>query len=165
MKRKKNTKSGLFFGFIIFLGFGVLMMYLWVDSMKSIKESKSWPSVDGKVVSSTIEIKQQESNGKMIDMFYPKVRYEYFVSGSQFYNNRISFGDYGSNKRKSAGKICNKYPTNLNVTVYYNPQNPKISVLKRKGGLGNLVTLAVGILFSLGGVLLFVTLVKKLIKG
>lgn len=165
MKRDSNTKSGLFFGFLIFLGLGVFMIYFWMNSMKEIKASKSWPSVEGKVISSTIEIKQQESNGKMINIFYPKVRYGYFVSGSQLFNDRISFGDYGSNKRKSARKICNKYPADLSVTVFYNPQNPSISVLERKGGLGNLVALAVGILFCLGGVLLFVTLIKKLING
>lgn len=165
MVQETNSKSGLFFGFIIFLGLGILMLYFWSNSMKSIKESKSWPSVKGKVVSSTIDVRQTESNGKMIDMFYPKVRYGYFVSGTQFYNDKISFGDYGTNKRRDARKVCNKYPENSEVTVYYNPMNPKNSVLKRSGGLGNFISLAVGILFTLGGILLFVTFIKKLIKG
>jgi len=162
MKQETNSKSGLFFGFLIFFALGVLMLYFGFNSMKTLRESKSWQSVKGEIVSSTVEIRQEESNGKMIEMYYPNIRYGYFVAGSQFFNNKISFGDYGSNKRRTASKICNNYPADLAVTVYYNPKDPQNSVLERKAGLGNLVTLGVGILFILGGILLFVALIKKM---
>jgi hypothetical protein len=165
MSQNQNTKSGLFFGFIIFLGLGIATFYFGMNNYKMYKASKSWPSVKGTVTESRVAIRQTESDGKMINMYYPKVVYHYFVNDTSFTNNKISFGEYGTDKRKHANKVIGKYPVNSEVTVYYNPKNPQEAVLERKAGFGNYLTLGVGLAFILGGILLLFALIKKIISG
>ncbi len=165
MSQNKNTKSGLFFGFIIFLGIGIATTFFGMNNLKKFSASKSWPSVKGTVTVSEIDTRQMESNGKWINMYHPQVVYNYFVKDKAYTNSKISFGDYATNKRKDANKVIRKYPVNSEVTVYYNPINPQEAVLQRKAGLAAYGIVAIGVLLSLGGLFLLFALIKKFITG
>jgi hypothetical protein len=55
--------------------------------------------------------------------------YNYTVNEKTLSGIRVAFGTYNSNQ-SHAQDIVNKYPQGKSVTVYYNPQDPKVCVLE-----------------------------------
>jgi len=66
--------------------------------------------------------------------YHPEITYEYFADGQKFKGitdlNVPGFG--GKNYRKNnASKIINEMPAGTELKVYYDPDNPQISVLHK----------------------------------
>lgn len=138
-----NIEIGIIFsiGIFLFLNF----FYLFYMS----KKTKMWNAVKGKVLSSNIDsIKYVGEDAAQ--SYKARVEYQYSVNGESYSSKRIFYGDYlRSNMPWRAKKIIKKYAKDEMVTVYYNPQNPKDSVLET--GLNYVVykTLFVSVLFIL----------------
>ena len=114
---------------IIFL-FGIILLlnfiYLFITSTKT----KKWIIVKGKMLSSNIDCINYI--GEDADRSYKaKVKYQYSVNGESYLSKKIFYGDYmRANLPYQAKKIVKKYGKDEIVTVYYNPNNPKKSVLE-----------------------------------
>jgi len=65
---------------------------------------------------------------------FPMVVYEYQVNGIKYISNRVRAQDASGPTLGSAlyaNPLLKRYPKGATVTVYYNLQNPKESVLER----------------------------------
>lgn len=110
--------------------------------------SSNWANVSGAIVSS--EIAAGRHNAR-----YVTVEYVYKVGGSNYRNDRISFGDGVPSKFGSADDFVKQHPPGTPVTVYYDPRNPARSSLFTSGTVGGYLLLAlvcwgfaIGILYS-----------------
>lgn len=94
------------------------------------RKTKKWNSVKGKVLSSNID--SIKYVGEDADQLYKaRVEYQYSVNGESYSSRKIFYGDYlRSNIPWRAKKIIKKYAKDETVTVYYNPEKPKESVLE-----------------------------------
>ena len=115
-------------GIIFSLGIILLLhsFYLFIISTKT----KKWTATKGKVLISNIDCSGYI--GEEADRLYKaKVEYQYNVNGESFFSKKIFYGDYvKANMPYRAKKIIEKYGKDEIITVYYNPDNPKKSVLE-----------------------------------
>ena len=150
-------------GGLLVLIFGIISIVMLVKHFrdkKKIVESDNWASVQGQIIFS--DIRRQDSinaEGHQNVSYVPEVRYRYEHLGTEYTNDKISFGGKIGRTVKGANTILARYPVGENVTVFYNPANPADSVLERR--VGSSVFLWVGLLFvfltlaviAVGGVL------------
>ncbi len=90
-------------------------------------QSKSWIPVEAKVVESSVKWAKLRS-----PKYLPKVTYEYSAEGRSYTGNRISFCEYMRFYR-ACQKVIDQYPAGKSITVYYEPGNPRYSVIQNGG--------------------------------
>lgn len=100
-----------------------------------LKASVDWPGTDGKIIKHLIyEKKTGRFSHSPRTHYFAEPTYEYVVNGKRLNNHRICFYHSNCNSgttRKDAESLLQQYPLNSAVTVYYNPDNPAISTLRR----------------------------------
>ncbi len=167
MGKKKNTKTGLFLGIIIFGSLGVFLLFPWVQSIRMVHAGKTWSSVSGTVVSSGVKqvLDSTDKKGRKNFSYRAIVKYSYKVEGQNYISSRITFGDYGTNTPGHGASIVANYPEGKRVRVYYNPDAPMHSVLERRTGVGNIIPILVGILLLLVSFLMLGALIHKLLTA
>lgn len=111
----------------VFILIGGAILYSGVKSLFEANASKSWPTVQGKVISSSVDSKSSSKGGTT---YHAEVLYEYRVGGETHSSNDVAYGSYGSSNPSHARSIVNKYPAGKEVTVHYSPSNPSKSVLE-----------------------------------
>ena len=87
--------------------------------------AKSWPSVTARKLREGIENSRTKS-GETYSAGYFMI-YEYTVNGEKFTGSNISFSPKSPSERRDDGE---KYKDAVEVTAYYNPQMPQMSVLE-----------------------------------
>jgi hypothetical protein len=95
-------------------------------------DSPGWPTVQGKVIKSYIG--GASPTGSAHENFMPKVVYVYSVDGVNYERNKIFFLEDGRGLSWSKKKVA-KYKIDQQVLVFYNPQDPRISVLEPGGSI------------------------------
>lgn len=149
-------KKDLLMG-IAFLAAGLGVAAWGFMNLSTAMESKSWPTADGKIISSTV-VKKVESytdsdrRRKTRTIYEAQVRYDYKVGGHSFIGSRITTADSGSSSESRAKKISKRYAPGSACTVYYNPDKPAQSVLKAGITFGTLMIPGIGILFAVLGI-------------
>lgn len=123
------------------------LYFTFIAAPKAIN-SNDWPQAQGKITSSEIvQRSRTHRTGKRITIYSARIHYQYAVDNKSLTNHQLKWAD-----RNSSGKVeqnmNNKYPVDANVTVFYNPENPSVSVLQKGLSLGHILT---G-LFLLGGI-------------
>lgn len=107
---------------------GVLLTIgLWLAAGRAerrIEESQRWLSVRGRVVSS--KISRARSNR------WPTVRYAYEVRGVRHESARLAFIQKNRSQAECQA-VVDRYPPGAEVDVWYDPMQPKSSVLEREG--------------------------------
>jgi hypothetical protein len=93
-----------------------------------------------------------------------RIAYDYSVEGVRYTGDRVSYGHYDTEDEADAGEVVARYPPGTAVKVHYMPGNPAESVLEPGSGGLPWLYLALGIVFALVGVALFV-LVPRLMAG
>ena len=135
---------------------GIFLLTWGGYEMKRAYESRIWPDTQGTVTSSRIgKHSHRDSNNHTRIVYTPKIRYQYQVEGKHYTCNRIEFGGKSGGKRSKAKKVVDKYPSGKKVTVYYNPQDPKVAALKAGFSWGALFAFLAGIIFFGVGVMGF----------
>lgn len=116
-------------GSLIFLGFG-----LW--AINKGMQSENWDKGTATITSS--EIEKTESKSKDAQGFTQtstsysvRVTYAYTVEGSGYEGNTIGFGTMSHNEKSDAQEELKSYPKGKTIDVYYDPENPSDSVLKK----------------------------------
>jgi len=141
----------LFLSFFILLG--AFFLWIGVKILHTANASKSWPTVTGKVVSSSVGTQRGDKGGIT---YHGEVLYEYVVDGKTLSSHELSFGDYGSNDPSHAREVVNKYPVGTVVTVHYSPSNPEKAVLE-PGIIGHTYFVPIfGAIFFTGPLLMFI---------
>ena len=99
---------------------------------------RQWPSTDGVVVRSELEVTKKASGFRrsgvtvQSDYYVGKVEYQYTVDGQPHTGHEIGGGGgVGSFHRHVAQAALEKYPVGQAVTVYYNLRRPEWAVIDR----------------------------------
>jgi len=92
--------------------------------------SKSWPSTQGVVLSSRIS-----SHPGSHASWFPVVTFQYTVDDRAFEGDVIAFHSLsgprvGGNNRADVQEMADSYAAGTTVEVYYDPQDPAVSVLQ-----------------------------------
>jgi len=151
-------------------GFGVAFIILgatvsllaFVNIVKGIWSNK-WPSVEGNLLSiGKHSIKGVLSDRTLGDEDYLmagtkiKLSYTYNVGGVDYQGKRFSFADTTIRSASALRRILDEYKNNKTVNIYFQPENPSNSVLRRGISTSNFTALIPSLLFiSLGVIVLF----------
>ena len=131
---------------------GILFILIGINTIYQAYKSSSWPSVQGKIISS--EIKSHSSTytdtttnrTKNETVYDAQINYRYVVNGITYSNDDVKVGGtIKTNTSVWARKLLDKYPREKVVNVYYNPEDPFQSVLEKGFHLSTWAFLAVGL--------------------
>ena len=154
----------LSFGFwsMIFLGFG-----LW--AINKGMQSENWDKGTATITSSRIEKKESRSKDaqgftKTSTSYSVRVEYTYTVKGSNYEGNTVGFGIISHNERSDAQEELKSYPKGKTIDVYYDPENPSDSVLKKGVFWPMYIVIAVMVIILLGSIWASFALTKYLKK-
>jgi hypothetical protein len=143
---------------VLFIAIGIGLIFLHRRNKRKTEESLSWPATIGTVSESTVKqgssvLMSSDENGESSPVYTAEVSYSYQVGGVEYTSKRVTFGGSKSySKRESAEKEAALYPVGTQLTVYYNPKNPKEAVLDRTAKGSNMV-LGMGIMFIIIGLI------------
>ena len=114
------------------------------------KESKSWDSTEGEILTSDV-IKEFNNNSEGNNLMYkPEICYSFSVNGQQFISNKIRIMfNFSTNWSTRAYRLVKKYPINSKVTVFYDANNPEDSVLEPGIKFEIIVMIIIGFLITL----------------
>jgi len=142
--RKKTGCLGSISSMGIFLLIGLgLSVWGWTI-LQDARASASWPSVEGRVISSEVT-RSTDADGAV--SYSPEVTYSYTVENASYTNGRIKFGENAYGNRNKAEEIAANYPVGRTVTVYYEPEQPALSVLEPGVTAGSFIVLCIGVFF------------------
>ena len=135
--------------FFVGIFFVALSIFLLINKTKAkslIAESKSWPKARGRMLTS--KAAKYKAIGTRWDFI---ANYEYTVNGKSYKNNVTAF--YTISNKEEAEALANDFPLGEDIKVFYNPANPRQSVLKMGNGdrtaNGEIIFSIVGIAFGL----------------
>ena len=138
-------------GAVIFISVGILIAFSAYSTYKTSEESKTWPTVNGKIIRSEIE-QHDSTTGEGPDKKnpapeYAKIAYQYNVDGQRYESTKISFTSSSGN----AQQIISRYPKGKSVRVYYNPEKTSQAVLlPGNSGINYVPYIFAGVLILLG---------------
>lgn len=149
-------------GGLAFCLFGGGVSMLAVRSMKRILATRSWPSVQGNVLSSYVEEHTWTKKGGAYDhsSFNLLISYEYFIGAKRFHSDQAATQtgrSYGT--REVAESQAAKSQVGSEIKVYYDPVNPAESTLTNKFSFKPFFGLLFGLTFLVLGV---VTLISSM---
>jgi len=84
-----------------------------------------WPATTGKVIS--CDVKRVPSS-KGPSKFQPVISYSYQINSVEYVSDRYS-STIARGSSQWANEVISKHPANSSIQVFYNPKNPKNSVL------------------------------------
>ena len=159
---KKHTKKSLISQLLIclaLLSFGMYFSIIGIDVVSEGRASMKWPQTKGVIESSRIVRMDDKQIKYQIEM-----KYKYEVKGESYTNGRFSLNSYPTRSARTNADIVNPLPAGKEVTVYYNPENPVISVLQPGTNSITFIPAALGfllIVISIGKVLIWYHEVRK----
>ena len=145
---------------LMFVVVGAGMAFFGIRDIVRAKGSVNWPTVHGKIVSSSVEILHTRTgtSGKRSSTIYARLFYTFSVDGKSYTGNRVCYGDYNSEGPSHAYRVVNRYPKGKDVRVYYMPDNPKVCLLEPGNQRGSYITPGIGLfLFILGSLAAMIT--------
>ena len=135
-------------------GMGLMAIFIGMQEIIGAYSSKGWPSVMGTVIRSKVLVSKSStsSSGQLSrteTSYTPDVAYRYVVDGTTIKNDNIRYG-LATNKYISEN-LVKQYPVGKEVKIFYNPGNPKQSVLQ-PGYFGGLLLMPIlGLLATSAG--------------
>lgn len=123
---------------------GVFFVVMGTREWMYARESVSWSSVPGRVLTSRVSRSTHHNKGSTSHSHTPQVEYQYSVGGATFTSSKVSFQVRGEGA-SGAQAIVDKYPPNSPVEVFYDPTDSSRSVLEPGDGWANLIPPAVGL--------------------
>tara|TARA_B100000767_G_C19519803_1_gene431955 strand:+ start:121 stop:645 length:525 start_codon:yes stop_codon:yes gene_type:complete len=88
------------------------------------------------------------------------VEYEFKVKDRKYVSDKVSYGNKHFREKLKAEEITNRYPIGKKVTVYYENNNPELSILEPKENSNNELLIALTIFGSFIIFLIGVLLVR-----
>lgn len=141
------------------LGYAMWCAVVWTVFKKwqligQVRQSLSWPSTDGEVISSSLSSESSGTHDNPNTVFRANIKYSYEVDSRKLVNDKICIG--GQLKISLKGKAeqtCRNYPTGKSVRVHYNPNKPSDSVLETREET-SWFYLAIGLVLAIVGTLM-----------
>jgi hypothetical protein len=115
---------------LTFIAFGLVFLFIVVFSVIYSLKARHWTMTIGKIIHSEVCISHDTEDST--DTYRPKIVFEYSVFGEKFICDRLFFGVkiMTNGNLVNSRKLVEKYTVNKEVTVYYNPDKPKQSVIE-----------------------------------
>jgi hypothetical protein len=89
-------------------------------------DSRTWPHVNGKIVHSKTErVRRVDGPESTVGI----VEYKYVIDGSTLTSRQVALGG-GEEVRYDMNAVLARYPSGSEVSVYYYPPDPRLSVLE-----------------------------------
>ena len=142
----KDIKGGKWFlrAFLgAFLAIGLGMITVGVSSIKTAKDSETWPSIEGMILKSKITI----NDGDDSVTYGADVSYQYVINNQTYKGDKVTISEMSTSDRSRARKIVNRYPSGQKVAVFYDPVAPETSVLERGLSGGSWLVPGIGLFF------------------
>lgn len=133
-----SNAQQLFGPFLILMG-ATYIGYVWFKELK-VKASQSWPSVSGKITRSKVVQKTSHNaaSGSPNMTYQADIEYRYKVRTRSLKGHTICIGgEVYTSFTDRADRWVQRYPEDSEVTIYYNPKNPKEACLERSGEMGS----------------------------
>jgi hypothetical protein len=117
---------------LIFLPMVVLIAVAVASKSRDFVRAQSWTTTTGKIVRSELVAKHHRFQGEAETVInVPAVEYEFTAGGRKYLGSRIGIGDDTGGANSEA--TLARYALGSDVTVYYDPDDPKNCVLERGG--------------------------------
>ena len=121
-----------------------------------------WPTVEGQVVSRTVESRQTtKDNGEVVETYSPKVTYRYKMGDDFVLGTGLSRHPQQRTLRGVAERELEAYVPGTKVTVHYNPDNPDETVLQKSDTLGPFQAISAGLCIGLSCVAIFIISIRR----
>jgi|GEM_PF-3889473 len=112
------------FGGIMFIIIGSIFLVLIVGDVWDAVNSRGWEKVQGKIISSEVEMYISiDSEGSSTEMYSAVIEYNYSINGVLYQNSKISFTDYSTSSAEPMQEIVDSFPTGSAVAVYHHPND------------------------------------------
>jgi hypothetical protein len=126
-----------FLGNLLFVAILIFMGYQWWSHHQERNASINWPSTEGKITKAYLKEIQHTNDrddkgwiGRSTYTDYEvRINYEYEVDGRFYNGDRIEVTNPSYSTESKAMQALAEYKEGKKVTVYYNPKNPRHSVL------------------------------------
>ncbi len=152
----------LFLFALVFVMIGGGTLFFWgIPTIQKAYESVHWPSVQGAIIVSHFS-SDSDSDGTT---YKADIGYDYSINGQNLSGSTVSFGAPNSSNASEIRAIVNHYPLGALVPVYYNPDDPSISVLEPGINWSIFFIAGIGALFLLVGLIMAVQALKGKPKG
>jgi hypothetical protein len=157
---KRFFLARIFPWIVVFVG--AFAMFVGIENGVKARDSLQWPTVEGKVVSSSIQSERTSrgAGGGSSTTYRARVVYEYAVDRTTYNGERIAYGEYATGNPADAERIIEKYPKDKKILVYYMPDNHGESVLEPGQAGLPWFFLGLGVVFLFIGIVLVVFLPK-----
>jgi hypothetical protein len=114
--------------------FGLAVLVFFFAYRRYVSQAAKWPTVPGKVATSTTESFVNREDGRDRTSYAPVIEYSFNVHGIEYRSRKITIGVATSGSQRFAEGIAAKYPEGKNVTVHYDPADPSNAALENAGG-------------------------------
>ncbi len=148
----------------VFLTIGWVFYNTGLENVALGEESLEWPHVEGKVISSRVNV--SKGTGTKQDSYTPMVTYTFTVNGSAYEGDQVAFGALYDGR--TAGQTVSRYQKGKTVKVFYDPEDPNVSVLEPGAEQASNLYHAFGLIFLIFGSLvaaLLIPLTFRAIRG
>lgn len=145
------TTATICSGFFFLVGLGIVLSG--VRTYTRSKQISNWLITTG-----TVKVSEVKRSGGTKIEYHDRIIYDYTVMGTDYTSNTVTVADLMGivdNGLAAAQAKVQKFPAGSTVTVYYDPEDPRRSVIQ-KGGDSSL--------FILGGIFMVVGIVFFLIQ-
>ena len=160
----KNRRIVIALVLVVISLIGLASLYKGFTTLTRGAGSSDWPTTQGVIVSSEIQSisrtrestrRQRKKFGvrrvKRYTVYRPLVTYRYTVNGQTYTQRNLDVnGSSEYRKQSSAEAILEKYPVGQEVTVYYDPDNPRDALLEPGEDRGSVLLFFVVGMFMLG---------------
>src|SRR5689334_11683251 len=92
---------------------------------------RRWQSTDGEVLSARVVEARRTIAGESRVWYRPDILDGYQPGTTELAGHRRAFADAEMTLRSYAESVVGQYPPGKRVTVYFDPANPKDSILER----------------------------------
>jgi hypothetical protein len=91
---------------------------------------QKWSAADGEILQSRVVEERDRTDDVHVTLYRAEMMYGYRVGNSELAGYRRSLADGAASTRAYAESIVTRYPVGRHVTVYFDPTNPRDSVLE-----------------------------------
>jgi len=105
---------------------GLALIGIGLYDLQQAGESADWKSAYGLIIESRVVVTQsRDSGGRLVTSRSEKIIYEFELDGKMYQGNKVRFGF-------TFLADLEKYPRGAEVLVYYDPRDPKNSILEKE---------------------------------
>ncbi len=124
------TRGGTRIFIFLFMGLGLFALAMGTVRAKEAWMAKSWPTAQGRIIQSRVSEARTSTGNIRIARLCLELDYLYLVGETAYEGHRLNAGwrCFASDER--IRQLLEKYPSGKAVRVYYNPDNPKQSMLE-----------------------------------